>query len=77
MEEEKPFCNDRAQVHISEKENVTEVELVSSAEQSTLLQLQCAFQCGCKNWSHLDFFKCELVYAFSTECCILVNYLCY
>lgn len=44
-----PFCNARAQVLISEKENIIEVELVSSAEQSTLLQLQCVFQCGCKN----------------------------
>lgn len=77
VEEEKLFCNDRGQVLISEKENTTEVELVSSAEQSTLLQLQCVFQCGSKNQCKLDFFKCELLYAFSTECCVLVNYLYY
>lgn len=42
-EEEKSFYNDRAQVLISEKENIIEIELVSSAEQFTLLQLQCVF----------------------------------
>lgn len=42
-EEEKPFCNDRAQVLISEKDNTMEVKLVSSAEQSTLSELQCVF----------------------------------
>lgn len=42
-EEEKPFSNDRAQVLTSEKENIIEVKLVSSTEQSTLLELQCVF----------------------------------
>lgn len=42
-EEEKPFSNDRAQVFTSEKENITEVKLVSSTEQSNLLELQCVF----------------------------------
>lgn len=49
VEEEKSFCNDRAQVLISEKENIIEVELVSSTEQSTLLQLQYVSQCKSKN----------------------------